>query len=64
MTFEHEPNESLARAIAVDLWKDMTDRRGFRQAMEDVHDFTQGEWFESWVRLIRNHIAKARAGNT
>lgn len=50
--------EDLTRRIVEIIEKDFTDRRGLRQAWEEIDDETQEEIRDKWIELIKDELNK------
>ena len=52
-------DEPEARLITESIWKDITNRKGVRQAIEQIDDDIQEEIKTEWTLIIRNAIRAA-----
>ena len=48
--------ETLANEIEVAILADLTDRKGLRQAWEEIDKETQAEIEEEWIELIEEEL--------
>lgn len=48
--------ETLANEIEVAILADLTDRKGLRQAWEEIDKETQAEIEEKWIELIEEEL--------